>query len=79
MSMSSFHNLGGSPLSTRRQRTIKGPTNALGHAILLRRIGGRKLLGDARFQAILLERFARVFPSFVGPPANDSSTARDDS
>ena len=59
--------------------TAKGPTNALGHAILLRRVGGRKLLGDARFQAILLVRFARVFPSFVGTPANDSAAARDDS
>ena len=62
MSMSSPHNLGG----------------ALGHPILLRRVGGRKLLGDARFQAILLERFTRAFPSFVGTPANDSATARDD-
>ena len=44
-----------------------------------RRVGGHKLLGDARFQAILLERFARVFPSFVRTPANDSAAARDDS
>ena len=59
--------------------TAKGPANALGHAILLRHVGGRKLLGDARFQAILLERFARVFPSFVGTLANGSTAARDDS
>ena len=58
--------------------TAKGPVNALGHAILLRRVGDRKLLGDARFQAKLLKRFARVFPSFVGTPANVSATARDE-
>ena len=80
MSMSSPYNLGGSPLLTKRQRaTTKGPFNALGHAILLRRVGGRKLLGDACFQAVLLECFARVFLSFVGTPANDSTVARDDS
>ena len=59
--------------------TAQGPANALGHAILLRRVGGRKHLGDVRFQAILLERFARVFLSFVGTPANDSAAARDGS
>ena len=59
--------------------TAKGPANALGYALLLRREGGRKFLGDDRFQAILVERFARVFPSFVGTPANDSAAARDDS
>ena len=59
--------------------SAKGPANALGHAILLRHVGGRKLLGDARFQAILLEHFARVFPFFFGTPANDSIAARDDS
>ena len=59
--------------------TAKGPANVLGHVILLRRVGGRKLLGDACFQAILLKRFARVLPSFVGTPANDSAAARDDS
>ena len=58
--------------------TAKGPANALGYVILLRRVRGDKLLGDARFQAILLERFARVFPSLVGTPANDSAAARDD-
>ena len=61
------------------KHTAKGPANALGHAVLLGRVGGRKLLGDARFQAVLLERFARVSPSFVGTPANDSAAARDDS
>ena len=60
-------------------RTAKSPANALGHAILLRRVGDRELLGDARFQAMLFERFARAFPSFVGTPANDSAAARDDS
>ena len=59
--------------------TAKGPANALGHAILLRRVGGRKPLDVARFQAILLERFARVFHSSVGTPANNSAAARDDS
>ena len=59
--------------------TAKGPANVLGHTIILRCVGGRKLLGDARFQAILLERFARVFPLFVGTPANDSATTRDNS
>ena len=58
--------------------TTNGPANALGHAILRRRVGGRKCLGDPCFQAILFERFARVFPSFVGMPANDSAAARDD-
>ena len=58
--------------------TAKGPANALGHAILLRRVGGRKLLGDARFQEKPLKRFARVFPSFVGTPANVSAAARDE-
>ena len=43
------------------------------------RVGGRKLLGDARFQAILFERFTRVPPSFDGTPTNDSTAARDDS
>ena len=61
------------------RHTARGQANALEHAILLRRVGGRKLRGDARFQAILLERFARLFLSFVGTPANDSATARDDS
>ena len=81
MSMSSPHNLGGSSLSTRRQQTIlqKCLSNALGYAILLRHVGGRKLLDDAGSQAILFERVARVFPSFVGTPANDSATAKDDS
>ena len=59
--------------------TTEGPANSRGHAIFLRRVGGRKLLGNARFQAILLERFARVFPSFVGTPTNDSATASNDS
>ena len=58
--------------------TAKGPANALGHATLLRRVDGRKLSGDARFQTILLERFACVFPSFSVTPA-DSAAARDDS
>ena len=58
--------------------TAKGPGNALGHAILLTRSGGCKSLGDARFQAILLERFARIFPFSVDTPANNSAAARDD-
>ena len=59
--------------------TAKVPANALGHAIMLRCVGDRKLLGNARFQAKLLERFARVLPSFIGTPANDLADARDGS
>ena len=60
-------------------QSAKGRANAFGHAILLRHVGGRKRLGDARFQAILLERFARAFPFFFGTPANDSVAARGNS